>query len=113
MSFAQLLLDPASKNTSVIGVRSHRQLPLQSLRKLALKLTVEYDALPTSFYLKGVKCVESESRGSGAFADLYLGEWNGQAVALKRLRVDTKDQDATEKLKRVRTAFDARLTMGC
>ncbi|KAH8101137.1 kinase-like domain-containing protein [Cristinia sonorae] len=82
------LLDPSRKAITVTGVRSQRPLRHESLRKLALKLTVHHNILPTSFYLKGVKLVETESRGAGSIADLYLGKWEDLDVALKRLRVD-------------------------
>ncbi|KAH8101164.1 kinase-like domain-containing protein, partial [Cristinia sonorae] len=60
------------------------------LRKLAVKLAVGHSQLPTSFYLKGVRKTGTETLGAGGFAEVYLGEWEGQKVALKRLRVEAK-----------------------
>jgi len=82
----------------VIGVKYNRTLLPRTLRRLTMKITVHHNRLPQSFYLKGVKCSESESRGAGGFADVYYGEWEGQGVALKRLRVETRAPQADESL---------------
>lgn len=96
------LLDPQKDvGAAVVGVKTHRPLPLNALRRLATKLAVHYSLLPASFYLKGVKCTNSESCGNGSFADIFLGEWEGTRVALKRLRVDTRDPSGHLSLQKV------------
>ncbi|TCD61327.1 hypothetical protein EIP91_008588 [Steccherinum ochraceum] len=74
----QILRDPA--------VTQHRTSQRQLLR-LLLKLVLRYDKLPTFLLLQGVRCLETESRGSGGFADVFYGEYESAPVALKRLRV--------------------------
>lgn len=74
---------------------------MQPPQRRTLKLAARRDSFPTWFYLKDVRSVEAGSRESDTIADLYLGEWKGQKVALKRLRVDKDRTDATEALQRV------------
>ena len=57
------------------------------LRRLLLRLALEYDLLPRGIHVAGVSCANSESVMCGGFADIYRGEHKGKVVALKRLRV--------------------------
>lgn len=57
------------------------------LRRLLLRLALEYDQLPQGVHVSGVTCACSESVMCGGFADIYKGEHKGKVVALKRLRV--------------------------
>ncbi|KAH8101101.1 kinase-like domain-containing protein [Cristinia sonorae] len=82
----EVLVDPT--NHSLKGVKTNRLLPASALGRLALKLSIISNCLPTSFYLKGVTRSETQSRGAGGFADIYYGKWCGHAVALKRPRVE-------------------------
>ncbi|THH29179.1 hypothetical protein EUX98_g5005 [Antrodiella citrinella] len=90
------LMDP--KNGPAKGVKNNRILLPKALRRLTMKLTVHHNKLPHAFYLKGVTCSEKESRGAGGFADVFIGEWKGEGVALKRLRVQTNSSQADEAL---------------
>ena len=74
------------RKREVQGIKSHRMLPARALRKLAVKLAVRSQLLPTSFFLSGVELASKESRGLGGFADIFEGKWNDRSVALKRLR---------------------------
>ncbi|KAH8082794.1 kinase-like domain-containing protein [Cristinia sonorae] len=56
------------------------------LRRLSLKIALRSDILPRALFLTTV-LVRGESRASGGFADVYCGEYDGQVVAIKRLRV--------------------------
>ncbi|KAH8082793.1 kinase-like domain-containing protein [Cristinia sonorae] len=56
------------------------------LRRFSLKISLRYDILPRALFLTRV-LVHGESRASGGFADVYCGEYDGQVVAIKRLRV--------------------------
>lgn len=58
-----------------------------SLRKLTLKLALTHGILPVTLVLKGVRCQDTDMFGSGGFADVFIGTYRGQKVALKRLRV--------------------------
>ena len=52
-----------------------------------MKVSLKYDILPGSLFLKGVKLIETDSRGIGGFADVYYGSFEDKPVAIKRLRV--------------------------
>ncbi|THH21605.1 hypothetical protein EUX98_g8333 [Antrodiella citrinella] len=58
-----------------------------AIRRLMLKLSTRCEKLPTSLFLMGVKCSETECYSVGSFADIYIGEYEGRKVALKRLRM--------------------------
>ncbi|TCD66394.1 hypothetical protein EIP91_001385 [Steccherinum ochraceum] len=58
------------------------------LRRLSLKLAVQYDILPSLLILRGVECEDlRKRRGAGGFADVYVGTYGGMKVALKCLRM--------------------------
>ena len=99
---------------SVRGAESGRPLKPSTLRRLTLKLVVNHGLLPRSFYLKGVKCTSQESQGAGFFADIYLGDWKGRPVALKRLRVtQSSQQDRSLRMVRAELRFVARSRRLC
>ena len=57
------------------------------LRRVSLKLAIEYDILPSLLILRGVECHDQRTRhGTGAFADVFVGTYQGRKVALKCLR---------------------------
>ncbi|TCD71742.1 hypothetical protein EIP91_005508 [Steccherinum ochraceum] len=64
--------------------------------------------LPETLFLEGVKCLESESIASGAFADIYIGEYEGMKVALKRLKLYKKTEE-WKKLRAKRSFFSESL----
>ena len=70
-----------------------------------MKLVVEHNLLPSSFYLKDVTCSDKESRGVGSFADIYLGDWQGQYVALKRPRVTVQSLQQNQAHRMVRAGL--------
>ena len=77
------VLTALRKRASEVDIsRTHRQL-----RRLLLRLALEYDLLPNGVHVSGVTCANSESVMCGGFADIYKGEHKGKTVALKRLRV--------------------------
>ncbi|TCD65146.1 hypothetical protein EIP91_003039 [Steccherinum ochraceum] len=75
----------------------------RKLLRLLLKLVLRYDKLPTFLLLRRVRLLETESRGSGGFADVFYGEYESEPVALKRLRLYAT-ASVTEK-ERIRRAF--------
>ena len=79
-----------------------RELIPNALRRLLLKLVVNHNKLPSSFYLKDVIHDGSESTGAGAFADIFFGKWKGKPVALKRLRVEAKSPGPDQAQQKVR-----------
>ena len=48
-----------------------------------------YGALPASFLLRGVEKTGDDPFAGGGFADIYVGSYLGETVALKVLRVCT------------------------
>ncbi|THH29984.1 hypothetical protein EUX98_g4198 [Antrodiella citrinella] len=57
------------------------------LRRILLKLSLQYQILPLALFMLGVECQSLESTGFGGFADVFCGTHQGRKVALKRLRV--------------------------
>ncbi|THH26977.1 hypothetical protein EUX98_g7210 [Antrodiella citrinella] len=49
--------------------------------------------IPSTLFVKGVKCLEKESMAGGAFADIFVGEYEGKKVALKRLKLYQKTEE--------------------
>lgn len=70
------------------AVDNHFYASRSKLRRLILKISIEYDRFPTELILKGVRCPElgSSKHGSGAFADVFCGTYGELKVALKCLR---------------------------
>jgi hypothetical protein len=64
----------------------------QGIRRVLLKLAKDADVLPPSLFLNGVYVPRIDRAVClGGFADIYLGSYQNNAVAVKRLRV-TDDQ---------------------
>ncbi|KAH8105369.1 kinase-like domain-containing protein [Cristinia sonorae] len=71
------------------------------LRRLALKLVLRYDRIPTALFLNNVQCHSREAPFAGGFADVYCGQFENQKVALKCLRTFKMLSDAAKiRLKR-------------
>jgi hypothetical protein len=64
---------------------------VHSLRRSAIYLFIRLayvsQRLPASLYIHGVEIPDRDSPRYGGFADVYLGNCQGQRVALKKLRV--------------------------
>lgn len=56
------------------------------LRQLLLKLSRNSNILPFSLFLHNVTCLNNQRIESGGNADIYIGCWENQAVALKCVR---------------------------
>ncbi|KAL0959682.1 hypothetical protein HGRIS_011380 [Hohenbuehelia grisea] len=71
------------------GYLSHPQDVVFARRahKLVIRLSVACGIFPSSLLIDGVTLLETESVSGGAFADIYRATYNGQQIALKRLRV--------------------------
>ncbi|THH29171.1 hypothetical protein EUX98_g5016 [Antrodiella citrinella] len=65
-----------------------------TLRKLSLKMALEYGILPQRFVLVGVERLDDVQRGAGGFADVFCGMYLGCKVALKKLRVYVMSSDS-------------------
>ena len=73
--------------------REPSKRPDISLVVQTLALACPTMELPSTLFLKGVRCVEKESMAGGAFADIFIGEYEGQKVALKRLKLYQKTEE--------------------
>jgi hypothetical protein len=49
--------------------------------------------MPSSLFISGVKLLEKDPVVGGGFADIFKASYDGQAVALKRLRFFQTSQD--------------------
>lgn len=58
-----------------------------TLRRLAIKIAICHNVLPTSFLILGVKRENAVHRWSGGFADIFCGKLGDTDVAIKRVRV--------------------------
>ena len=68
-------------------------------RNCVRKIARQPGTLPASFLLKGVTKASEHAVEGGGFADVYMGEYGGKAVALKALRIYNKqDQKKVIKL---------------
>lgn len=57
--------------------------------------------MPPWLYLRGVKISRKDPVGQGAFADVYIGTYKGQSVAVKQLRVTMENQARLDLLRKV------------
>ncbi|KAJ6518846.1 kinase-like domain-containing protein [Mycena sanguinolenta] len=60
-------------------------------RRLLVKLSEASDTLPTSLFIKGVSNLDKEATFGGTFGDIYRASYEGEDVALKRIRVFQRD----------------------
>ncbi|KAJ7224227.1 kinase-like domain-containing protein, partial [Mycena pura] len=61
-------------------------------RRLLVKLSEVSDTLPASLFICGVLRLDKEAMFGGTFGDIYRASYQGQDVALKRIRVFQRDQ---------------------
>ena len=50
-------------------------------------MAVTYNILPKKLLIEGVMCTSTDQQGAGGFADVFCGTYDGEIVALKRVRV--------------------------
>ncbi|KAF7356563.1 hypothetical protein MVEN_00990000 [Mycena venus] len=60
-------------------------------RRLLVKLSEASDTLPKSLFITGVSSLDKEATFGGTFGDIYRASYQGQDVALKRIRVFQRD----------------------
>lgn len=65
-------------------------------RRLLVKLSIACDLLPSSLFIQGVTRQEQEATFGGAFGDIYRACYQGEDVALKRIRVFQRDSSQHE-----------------
>lgn len=58
----------------------------QKLQRLNVRFSEASLNLSQSVHIQGVAILEPEAVAHGAFADIYLGDYRGHRVAVKRLR---------------------------
>ncbi len=59
---------------------------VHNIRRLLMGLARKTGTLPKTLFLQGIECKDRDPVGGGGFADIYLASYNGQPVALKRIR---------------------------
>lgn len=66
----------------------------KQLREALRRVCYEKDILPSALSLTGVECNSSHVVRGGSYADIVRGKYDGQVVAIKRLRIwgDSKKQ---------------------
>ncbi|TCD66289.1 hypothetical protein EIP91_001580 [Steccherinum ochraceum] len=74
-----------------------------TLRRLLVQLSRSAGILPSHLFLDGIVCLNRDTVAGGGFADIFMGSYEGQPVALKRLRVFKAEDD----LEKSRKAFCA------
>ena len=73
------------------------------LVKLKMKVSEDSSRLPEGIYITGVVVEDTRPVGGGSYADIYCGEYNGERVAVKKLRFSTTES-VDERLKRLRVS---------
>lgn len=80
-----------------------------TLVRLMVKLSTKFCQLPKELFLTGVTRSTTDYLASGSYGDIFLGEFQQQQVALKRLRVyQMIDESKKEKMKKVSTLLSQR-----
>ena len=87
-----MLENPSSD--SLVDGEAPFTFPRTHIRMLMLELALRRTHIPVSLFLKGVVCLENESRASGGFADIYYGSYADQPVALKCLRIYLREPES-------------------
>ena len=57
------------------------------LKRLSLKIAIEYNVFPISLILGGVQCDHATQNDEGGFADVFCGTYRSEKVAVKRVRI--------------------------
>ncbi|KAG6909853.1 hypothetical protein DXG01_014881 [Tephrocybe rancida] len=86
---AQLLLDSFQQLLDRTDLSSSFR---KDLIVATQRLSSKAELAPTSYTLQEVTQVGEDPVASGAFADIYKGQYKGQAVCLKRMRIHKKAQ---------------------
>ncbi|TCD66172.1 hypothetical protein EIP91_001726 [Steccherinum ochraceum] len=90
---AQKVLDEVWKVLDSVALplaSTHQQFSAyeDKLRSVSIRLSILHGILSTALFLSGATCLDSNSlAGIGTFADVFVGTFRGEKVALKRLRV--------------------------
>lgn len=71
---------------------------IDSLRRLLIRLCKACRILPNSVFLTGVVRTDRDPSAAGGYADIFKGQFGGQTVALKRLRVASYPKETVENL---------------
>lgn len=58
----------------------------RTLHRVIVRLSQKSHKLPESIYVRGVKIIDRYNMNGGAFADIYKGVYQGEEVAVKKLR---------------------------
>ncbi|THH22369.1 hypothetical protein EUX98_g8218 [Antrodiella citrinella] len=99
-TWEMLFIPPPARFASSEPSTPHR-VKRARLRRLSLKLVLQYDKMPSALFLSGVQCHDREASVGGGFADVYCGTFGNMKVALKVLRAFKMSPDTAKiRLKR-------------
>jgi hypothetical protein len=73
-----------------------------SLNIGGVQLSEVSDLLPSSLNIGGVQLTSSMPLAGGNFGDIYTAQYQGEVVALKRLRLFQAESDASVHIRKVR-----------
>jgi hypothetical protein len=77
-----------------VTIQSPQDIPLRkSISKLLVKTVNQFNHLPSSLCVNGVRVHSREPIASGGFGEVFKGTYQGKEVALKRLRAYGVHQD--------------------
>ena len=85
--------------------RSYPQTKVYPLRRLLIGLSRRAQVLPSQLYVRGVYCENREMVAWGGYGDIFRGLFQGEEVALKRLRVFRNDVSAQKAGYNIYTIF--------
>jgi hypothetical protein len=71
------------------------------VRRLIIQLSEVSGLLPFSTAIRGVENVSSTPLAGGNFGDIFRGEYQGELVALKRLRLFQTESEESVPIRRV------------
>ena len=59
----------------------------RTLLQLSIKVAQQASVVPEALIISGVTLRSKEPMGGGTFADIYMGNYQGRQVAVKKLRI--------------------------
>jgi hypothetical protein len=82
----------------------------KNLYRFLIRLTHEFDCLPSTLLLRDIQVLSQNPACGGGFSDIFLGIHDGRKVALKRFRVFIRGLDEVARDKASHISFALRTT---